>query len=395
MFSLFHSTAVSESSYYEVEVVMLSPDSEALINIIYDEWSVIICLALLENCEHCGPEPAMVLPISQAQIILNCSPLPSISLSLNTFKHPVLLHLISLKAFSNIFFLLLLWFTVFFFNFLFIFIIAFSLNPAVNQLHPLIKSQQITQHPQIQINADCYTIDNKWFIFNELHSYIQSLKLRQWEIVCYVLIDTLHFWYQELEFMMFFFYETIFHDLYPAVLKDVWLKEWNKDIQAISHHWKNNITTVQTVFLIWICFFMMHWYKMEFSKVINHLCSLTLCTQSNQCKKLQNEVLTQTLAVMIGHLKHTDNVKSCCWWQPADFEWLMQNKKGFWMNDHMPQILNDNFNVFSLSDFCHQSLIFVLTADAGCTSTLTATPESHHSQPLESMVISTLTIFYR
>ena len=70
---------------------------------------------------------------------------------------------------------------------------AFSLNSAGDQLHPLIKNQQITQHLWIQIDADCYTIDSKWFTLNELYFYIQLLKLKQQEIVFYALINTLHF----------------------------------------------------------------------------------------------------------------------------------------------------------------------------------------------------------
>ena len=96
-----------------------------------------------------------------------------------------------------------------------------SLNPASDQLHPLIENQQIIQHPQIQVNTDHYIIDSRWFTLNELHSYIQSLKLKQWEIVCYALINTLHFQYQELKFAMLFFHEVIFHNLYLAVLKDI------------------------------------------------------------------------------------------------------------------------------------------------------------------------------
>ena len=59
---------------------------------------------------------------------------------------------------------------------------------------------------------------------------------------------------------------------------------------------------------------MMCWYKTESLKVIDHLCSLILCTQSNQCEELWNEVLTQALAAMIGYLKYADDVKFCCWW---------------------------------------------------------------------------------
>ena len=95
----------------------------------------------------------------------------------------------------------------------------------------------------------------------------------------------------------------------------------------------------------------------------------------------------QALAAIIKHLKHTDDVKSHHWWQPADFEWLMQDKKGLWMNNHMPQILNNNFDVFSLSDFCHQPLILVSIADAGHILTITAISEFHCSQPLEFMIM--------
>ena len=108
-----------------------------------------------------------------------------------------------------------------------------SLNPASGQLHLLIKNQQITQCLWIQVDVDCYVIDNKWFTFGELCSYIQLFKLRQQKIVCYMLINTLHFQYWELEFVMFFFYEAIFCDLYPAVLKNAQLKEWKENIQTI------------------------------------------------------------------------------------------------------------------------------------------------------------------
>ena len=37
IFSLFHNAAVSEPSHHEIEVVVPSSDSEALIDIIYDE----------------------------------------------------------------------------------------------------------------------------------------------------------------------------------------------------------------------------------------------------------------------------------------------------------------------------------------------------------------------
>ena len=156
-----------------------------------------------------------------------------------------------------------------------------SLNPAADQLHSSIESQQIIQHPQIQVDADHYTIDNRWFTFNELCFYIQLLKLKQQEIVCYVLTDILYFWYWELKFAMLFFHEIILCDLYPAVLKDAWLKKWNENIQTISHYWRNDIITVQIIFSIWIHFFVMCWYKTEFLKVINYLCLLALCTQGN------------------------------------------------------------------------------------------------------------------
>ena len=126
----------------------------------------------------------------------------------------------------------------------------FSLNPAGGQLHPLIENQQITQHLWIQVDAGCYTIDSRWFTLGKFCPYIQLLKLRQWEIVCYVLTDTLHFQYWELEFAMLFFHEAILCDLYSAVLEDAWLKEWKKDIQAILIYQKNDIVAVQIVFLI-------------------------------------------------------------------------------------------------------------------------------------------------
>ena len=125
-----------------------------------------------------------------------------------------------------------------------------SLNSADDQLHFLIENQQIIQCLWIQINADHYIIDNKWFTFNELCFYIQSFKLKQWEIVCYALTDILHFQYQKLEFVMLFFHEIIFCDLYPVILKDAQLKEWKENIQAILICWKNDITAVQTVFSI-------------------------------------------------------------------------------------------------------------------------------------------------
>ena len=126
----------------------------------------------------------------------------------------------------------------------------FSLNSAADQLHPLIESQQITQHPQIQVDADCYVIDNKWFIFSKLHLYIQLFELKQWEIVCYMLINILHFWYWEFKFAMFFFHEAIFHDLYSTILTHIWLKKWNENTPAILHCCRNNITAVQIIFLI-------------------------------------------------------------------------------------------------------------------------------------------------
>ena len=46
--------------------MMSSSDSEALIDIIHDEWSVIIHFVSFEDCAHCSPEPAVVSPISQA-----------------------------------------------------------------------------------------------------------------------------------------------------------------------------------------------------------------------------------------------------------------------------------------------------------------------------------------
>ena len=145
-FLLLHNAAVSEFSHHRIEVVVLSSDPKALIDIIHNEWSVIIHLVLLEDCEHCGLESAMMSPISQAQIILNCSPLPSILLSSNIFEHLVLLHSITLKTFNNILFFLLLWFIIFFFSFIHIFIMISFLNSVTDQLHPSIKNQQITQH---------------------------------------------------------------------------------------------------------------------------------------------------------------------------------------------------------------------------------------------------------
>ena len=200
--------------------------------------------------------------------------------------------------------------------------------------------------------------------------------------------DTLHFWYWELKFVMLFFHEAIFCDLYSAVLEDAQLKKWNKNIQAILYYWKNDITAVQTVFLIWSHSFVMHWYKMKSLKIIDYLCSLVLCIQGDWCEE-QNEVLTQALAVMIECLKHADDAKSHHWWQPADFEWIMQNKKGLWMDNHVPQILNADLDAFSFSDFCHWPLIFVSTVGAGCVFMLTATSGSCCSQFLEFMIMST------
>ena len=62
------------------------------------------------------------------------------------------------------------------------------------------------------------------------------------------------------------------------------------------------------------------------------------------------------------------------------------------MNDHVPQILNDDLDAFSLSDFHHQPLVLVSTAGAGCAFTLITTPESYCSQPLESMIMPTPTM---
>ena len=62
------------------------------------------------------------------------------------------------------------------------------------------------------------------------------------------------------------------------------------------------------------------------------------------------------------------------------------------MNDHVPQILNDDFNAFSLSDFCYQPLVLVPTVGASYASMLTTTPGSHCSQPLKSMITPTLTM---
>ena len=64
------------------------------------------------------------------------------------------------------------------------------------------------------------------------------------------------------------------------------------------------------------------------------------------------------------------------------------------MNDNISQILNDHFNAISLSNFHHQPLILVSTAGAGHASTLTTTPESHHSQLLKSMITPTSTMPY-
>ena len=139
----------------------------------------------------------------------------------------------------------------------------------------------------------------------------------------------------------------------------------------------------------------MCWYKMESLKIIDYLHLLALHTQGDQCKELWNEVLMWALAAMIKHLKHTDDVKFCCWWQPADFEWLMQNKKGLWINNHMLQILNNDFDVFSLFDFHYWPLVLVPTAGAGCTLMLTTTSESHCSQSLESMITPTSTMSHR
>ena len=63
---LLHNAAVSELSHYRIEVMMPSSDSEASIDIIYDEWSVIIHFVSLKGCAHCDPEPAVVSLISQA-----------------------------------------------------------------------------------------------------------------------------------------------------------------------------------------------------------------------------------------------------------------------------------------------------------------------------------------
>ena len=62
------------------------------------------------------------------------------------------------------------------------------------------------------------------------------------------------------------------------------------------------------------------------------------------------------------------------------------------MNNHIPQILNDDFDVFSLSDFCYWPLIFVSTVSADHAFILTAIPESCCSQLLEFMIMSTSTM---
>ena len=65
------------------------------------------------------------------------------------------------------------------------------------------------------------------------------------------------------------------------------------------------------------------------------------------------------------------------------------------MNNYMPQILNDDFDIFFFFNFCHQPLVFVSTVGAGHTLMLTATSGSHHSQPLEFMVMLTPTMPHR
>ena len=44
---------------------MPSPDSEALIDIIHNEWSVITHLASFEDDAHCNSEPAVISLILQ------------------------------------------------------------------------------------------------------------------------------------------------------------------------------------------------------------------------------------------------------------------------------------------------------------------------------------------
>ena len=65
------------------------------------------------------------------------------------------------------------------------------------------------------------------------------------------------------------------------------------------------------------------------------------------------------------------------------------------MNNYVPQILNDDLDAFSLSDFHYQPLVLVSTAGAGCAFMLTAIPGSHCFQPLESMITSISTISCR
>ena len=65
------------------------------------------------------------------------------------------------------------------------------------------------------------------------------------------------------------------------------------------------------------------------------------------------------------------------------------------MNNHMSQILNDNFNAFFLSDFHHQFLVFVSTAGVDYVFIFTTTAESYCSQFLKFMITFVLTMFYR
>ena len=65
MFLLLHNVMISKFSHYRVEVVMPSSDLETLIDIIHDEWFVIIHFISLESCTHCSPEPAVISLISQ------------------------------------------------------------------------------------------------------------------------------------------------------------------------------------------------------------------------------------------------------------------------------------------------------------------------------------------
>ena len=65
------------------------------------------------------------------------------------------------------------------------------------------------------------------------------------------------------------------------------------------------------------------------------------------------------------------------------------------MNDYVPQILNDDFNAFFFSDFCHQPLVLVSTVGTGCVFMLITTSGFYCSQPLEFMITSTSTMSHR